>query len=238
MGCPPQVARAGVPFVIDDPDTPDARHWEINVAAQGTRNRDGWTGNMPMVEANYGVTEHLQFTLLTPLAFNRAVGASSSFGLGDMQAGFKYRVVDADDWGWRPAVAVAPSITAPTGNASLGLGGGKAQAFLPVWLSKEFNQWTVFGGGGYTINPGVDRKNWWLGGVGVTREINPTWTVGAEIFYSTPTQYGQFSSVGFNVGVIYNISDTHHILVSVGRNITHANDNNAFSSFIGYQLTF
>ena len=83
-------------------------------------------------------------------------------------------------------------------------------AFLPIWLSKEINQWTVFGGGGYNINPGPERKNWWFTGVGVTRELTPEWTVGVEIFHTTPTDTGAKDNTAFNVGVIYNISEQHH----------------------------
>src|SRR3978361_1897025 len=94
------------------------------------------------------------------------------------------------------------------------------------------------GRGGYNINPGTDRLNWWFSGLGVTRELNPKWTIGAEIYYTTATAQGQRNSTGFNVGAIYNINDIHHLMISVGRNLINASQNNEFSTFIGYQLTF
>src|ERR1700710_2750949 len=47
-------AFAGVPFVTDDADTPDAKHFEINIAAQYTRFGGGSVAGVPSVEVNYG----------------------------------------------------------------------------------------------------------------------------------------------------------------------------------------
>jgi hypothetical protein len=232
--CP---ARAGAPFVTDDADSPDAGHFEINLAAQYTRLQGGSSGTVPSLEVNYGVTDKFQISVLTPLAMAHQDGAGTNIGPGDVEFGAKYRFVDADDWGWRPGVAFAPSITMPSGSEARGLGSGQIQAFLPIWLSKEFKQWTVFGGGGYNINPGLDRLNWWFTGIGVTRELTPKWTVGVELFHTTPTDQGAKDNTTFNIGAIYNISDTHHLMVSVGRNLVNASENNAFSLYLGYQLT-
>ncbi len=231
-------AWAGVPFVTDDADTPEAGHFEINVAGQYTRLEGGSFGTVPSVEVNYGVTDKLQITVLTPLAFSQVKGEGTNFGLGDIELGVKYRFIDADDWGWKPSVAFAPTVTMPSGIEARGLGAGRFQVSLPIWLSKDFNKWTVFGGGSYNINPGPDQLNWWFVGVGVLYEIDASWTLGAEIFHTTPTVHGETNSTAFNVGVIYNISDRHHLMLSAGRNLTNARQNNEFSTFVGYQLTF
>ncbi|MEA2778367.1 MAG: hypothetical protein QOF90_3773 [Acetobacteraceae bacterium] len=232
--CP---AWAGAPFVTDDADTPEAKHFEINLSAQYTRFQGGSAATIPSLEVNYGVTDKLQIAILTPLALAQSDGTGTNVGFGDTELGVKYRFIDADDWGWRPGVAFAPSIIMPSGSEARGLGGGQIQAFLPIWLSKEFGQWTVFGGGGYNINPGVDRSNWWFTGIGVARELTPQWTLGVELFHTTPTDRDAKDNTAFNIGAIYNISDTHHLMVSVGRNLVNARENNALSVYIGYQLT-
>jgi hypothetical protein len=55
-----------------------------------------------------------------------------------------------------------PLVEVPSGDADKGLGNGKTQYFLPVWLQKDFGKWTIYGGGGYWINPGTGNKNWWF----------------------------------------------------------------------------
>ena len=230
-------AFAGVPFVTDDADTPDKGHYEINVALQYQRFQGGSFGSTPSVEVNYGATDKLQLTALVPYSFQQIDGAGANFGIGDIEISVKYRFVDADDWGWRPSIAFAPELIAPSGSEARGLGAGHTQAFLPVWFSKDINQWTVFGGGGYNINPGNGTLNWWFAGIGVLRELSPKWTVGIEVYDATPDERGGKNSVAFNVGAIYNISDMHHLMVSVGRNIVNPAANQ-LATYIGYQLTF
>jgi len=232
------VAEAGPPFLTDDTDTQEAGHFEINIAAQYIRFKGGSNGAIPSVEVNYGVTDNLQITILTPLSVAHVDGAGTHVGLGDTRLSFKFRFVEADDQGWKPNLAIAPTIILPSGNASRGLGDGQITGFVPLWVTKEFKPWTVFGGGGYNINTGTDDLNWWFFGAGVLRELDPKWTVGAEIFHSTPTGRGLKESTGLNVGVIYNISDTHHLMLAVSRNLVNARENNEFSTYLGYQLTF
>ncbi len=139
-------AWAGVPFVTDDADTPDAKHFEINIAGQYTRFQGGSVGTIPSVEVNYGVTDKLQVSVLMPIGFSQVQGVGTNVGLGDTELGVKYRFMDADDWGWKPGIAFAPTVTLPSGIEERGLGAGHFQVSLPIWLSKDFNKWTAFGG--------------------------------------------------------------------------------------------
>ena len=231
-------ASAGVPFVTDDPDTPEKGHFEINLAGQFTHSRGETAGNAASAEVNYGLIDQVEIHALIPLAFNSSQESGTHFGPGDIELGIKYRFIDADDYGWRPAVAIAPALSLPSGSASKGLGTGRVHGTIPLWISEELKEWTVFGGGGYAINPGPDSKNFWFSGIGVTREMTPELTLGGEIIYNSPTEKGGNTSVGFNLGAIYNLSDRDHLLFSAGRNFIHASQNNLYSMYVGWQLTF
>ncbi len=50
--------------------------------------------------------------------------------------------------------AIYPLLEAPTGDAARGRGTGRTHAFVPLWVQKDFGDWTTYGGGGYWINPG------------------------------------------------------------------------------------
>jgi len=60
-------------------------------------------------------------------------------------------------------------------------------------------------------------------------------TMGAELFAQTKATANGHAEVGFNVGAIVNLTDDHHILISMGRDIS--GDNN-FSMYLAYQFTF
>ena len=235
---PATPAEAGPPFVTDDPETPDKGHFEINLAAQYTRFNGGSTADIPGLEVNFGVLSNLQATILVPLGLSQVSGVGTNVGVGDIELELKYRFIDEDPSGWRPAVAIAPQVNLPSGSEARGLGVGRATGFIPVWASKDIGRWTVFGGDGLNVNTGPNQKDWWFSGVGLLRELDPNWTVGGEVYYSSPDSIGRKNVLGFNLGLVYNINDTYHVLFSAGRNLVNAKDTNQFSTYVGMQFTF
>ncbi len=226
------VARAGPPFVTDDPEPVEYRHWEIYLASQDAKDKDGWSGTDPHFEVNYGALPNLQLHLIAPLAYVRPNDGSSHYGFGDLELGVKYRFIQEADW--RPMVGVFPIVDLPTGNSSLGLGSGYYRIFLPIWFQKSLGPWQSYGGGGYWINAGSGNKNYWFFGWQVQRELSKAITLGGEVFYNTPTARAEGGRTGFNVGTIVNLTDEHHLLLSAGRDI---HGQNRFSAYIAYQLT-
>ena len=134
-----------------------------------------------------------------------------------------------------PQVGTFPHVEFPTGDEDKGLGNGKTQVFLPVWIQKSWGQWETYGGGGYWINPGTGNKDNWFFGWEVQRDIAKYLTLGAEIFHQTPSEAGGESVSGFTMGSIINIGELHHILLSAGRDFSGQNET---SFYAGYLLTF
>ncbi len=155
---------AGPPFVTDDPEPVELHHWEIYLATQQFHSSDGWSGTLPHLEVNYGVLPDVQLHLIAPLAYNKAPDDPWHQGYGDTELGFKYRFVHTGEEGSEFQVGIFPLIELPTGNSNLGLGNGKAQVILPVWLQKKSGDWTTYGGGGYWFNPGEDNRDYWYAG--------------------------------------------------------------------------
>ena len=54
-----------------------------------------------------------------------------------------------------------------------------AGLLVPLWAQKDFGAWQVFGGGGYTFNPGRDGRDFWQGGVAVLRQVSDRFALGA-----------------------------------------------------------
>ncbi len=226
------VAWAGPPFVTDDPEPAEYRHWEIYLASQYAKDKEGWSSTAPHFEVNYGALLNLQLHLIAPFAYVKPDDGSSHYGFGDLELGAKYRFIQEADW--RPMVGAFLIVDMPTGRSSKGLGSGHVKTFLPIWLQKSWGPWTSYGGGGYWINPGSENKDYWFAGLEVQRALSKSITLGAEVFYNTPTARGEGSRTGFNVGTIVNFTDEHHLLFSTGRDI---HGQNRFSVYIAYQLT-
>ena len=132
-------ARAGPPYVTDDPEPTDRGHWEIYAFANAVHTPGDTTGETGL-DLNYGAARDLQLTLLLPAAFELADGTYVSGGV--IEAAAKLKVLHQDPHGWTPAVAVFPRLFVPTA------GGGRLNLLVPVWAGKDFGPWSLFGGGG------------------------------------------------------------------------------------------
>ena len=87
------LAKAGPPFVTDDPEPVAYRHWEVYLGSQYEHGSDGATGTLPHVEVNYGALPNLQLHLIAPMAFDAPSGAGRQSGYGDTELGAKYRLI-------------------------------------------------------------------------------------------------------------------------------------------------
>ena len=76
-----------------------------------------------------------------------------------------------------------PRLFLPTANHAFG--SGRLGLLLPVWAEKDFGRWSVFGGGGYQINPGPDQRNFWVSGVAVQRSMTARLGLGVEVYHQT-----------------------------------------------------
>jgi hypothetical protein len=230
-------ALAGPPFVTDDPAPVAYQGWEINNALTTTLVRDGAMLAIPSIDANYGALPGVQ--LHVQPQFNAVWnGTGTEAGFGDTQFGAKIRLLDDDKQGWMPMVSTYPIVTAPTGNASRGLGAGRARIFLPVWAAKSFGKWIVDGGVGYSIDEGPLGKNAWFAGGLVLYQVTDVLQLGGEMFQQTALFRGGRNAPGFNLGGSYDLSATYHLLFSAGQGLMNVPATNRFSSYVAIQVTF
>jgi hypothetical protein len=224
-------AVAGPPYVTDDPEPVEYRHWEFYAASEILVEKKDISGTLPHIEINYGVFPDLQLHFIVPIAFYH-VDDSTRFGFGDLEAGVKLRFIHETDW--LPQVGTFIMVEIPTGNAKRGLGNGATQVFIPLWLQKSWGPWTTYGGGGYGFNTAQDGQNWWYVGWQAQFSFTTLATIGAEIFYTTSHDKGGENDFSFNVGFVFDITDEHHILLSAGRAILGPVE---VQGYLAYQLT-
>ena len=230
----PQVS-AGPPFRTDDPIPVMFLHGEFYVFTTGVFDAGGKSGIGPAVEFNYGILPNTQFHIVLPVAFSSPKGEPSNFGYGDTELGVKYRFLNQTDV--LPDIATFPIVEIPTGDASRNLGNGKAQIYLPVWLQKDIDKWTIYGGGGYWINPGTGNKNWEFSGILIQYNFTDNFFLGAELFHQTPSSIYSNDNTGLHFGGGIPVVKNYQILFSsdLGNGITSYKH---FSYYLGLYHTF
>jgi hypothetical protein len=236
----PGAALAGPPFRTDDPEPVDYQHWEFYTFTTGTHVKDDTSGALPAFEFNYGLFPNAMVHVVAPVAFDHPSGSPTLFGIGDVELGFKYRLIEQDKNGARPSIGIFPLVELPSGDQSRGLGAGHASVFLPIWIQKDFGDWTTYGGGGYWFNKYDtygDKDHWFFGWL-LQRKITEKLSLGGEIFYETADTVDGVDSAGFNLGGQYDFDEHNHLLFSAGRGFQHAQETNLYSWYLGWQITF
>jgi len=168
------------------------------------------------------------------LEFTDAAGGD--IGAGDVELGAKYRFLRQDG----PLgldVAIFPRVILPTAAART-QGDRKASFLLPLWAQRDAGPWSVFGGGGYMINRGPGARDFWTGGLAVTRQLNDRLTVGAEVYGREAEAAGGRSFVGANLGATYQLVEHWSLIGALGPGLQHAREEGRYTFYAALQAVF
>jgi hypothetical protein len=226
-------ALAGPPYVSDDPEPTDYRHFEIYSFTSGTATR-GDIGGASGIDFNYGAAPDLQLTATLPIGFDNPAAGNASFGPGNVELAAKYRFLHQDSFGLDVAVFPRVFLPSPTGN----IGNNTASLLLPVWVQKDWGGgWSAFGGGGCVIGTRAAQDFCLTGGV-ITYQLFPKLQLGVELFHQTADGSGTLATTSIGIGARYDISDTYHLLGYIRRGIENANETDQFSWYASVLFTF
>ncbi len=207
----PAAANAGPPFLTDDPEPTETGHWEIYAPLLDVEGRgEDFAGSLG-AEINYGLVKNVQLTVGLPAAYSHDA-AGWHWGAGDFEASLKYRFYHNEKAGVQ--IATFPGITLPT--ASNGMGADHVTALLPIWAQKDFGNWSLFGGGGYAINPGPGNRNYWTGGVALTRQLGDRLVLGIEADRQGADADDGTATTSLGIGAIYDLPGPLRLLASGG----------------------
>jgi hypothetical protein len=200
-------AFAGPPYVSDDPEPTDYKHFEIYTFNNGASMRVGTSGESG-IDFNYGAAPDLQLTATLPGAFNQPAGGGLSLGPGNVELAAKYRFLHQDSFGLD--VSIFPRVFLPSGSNLTG--DNRASLFLPVWVQKDWNGgWSAFGGDGCTFT-NMRGQDFCQAGAVLTYQLLPKLQLGAELFHQTSDAIGTPASSSVGVGFRYDVTENHHLL--------------------------
>lgn len=227
-----KILLAGPPFLTDDPEPVPLNHGEFYVASEAAKTKNEFSSTLPHLEANYGLMPNVQVHIVLPLAFDKKTGQHAHWGLGDIELGVKYRFIRETKK--RPQIGTFLFLEIPSGDPKKELGNGKPQLFLPLLLQKSWGKWTLYGGPGYWINPGIKNKNWWHVGCVIQKTFSKSLWLGSEGLFKTAAKKDAHSFFCFNVGGGIEIKKDLQILFTVGRQTR----DNQFLYYIGLLQTW
>jgi hypothetical protein len=226
-------AHAGPPYISDDPEPTAYQHYEIYAYTDGTTER-GATAGEAGIDFNYGAAPDLQLTAVAPIGYESPADMPATTGLGNVQFAAKYRFLHQDGFGFD--VSVFPRVFLPSGSPYAGT--RHASLFLPVWVGRDWEKWSMFGGGGCTLNRNGASRNFCQVGWVLARQVLPDLQFGAEIVHQTADEKAGNQTTGIGAGIIYDLSDTYHLMSYVGPGIQNAARNDECAWYAAVQFTF
>lgn len=204
-------AFAGPPYLTDDPVPTDLGHWEIYAFTAG----EGFGSSVDDdagLDLNYGAVKNVQLTETLPVSFAHEPDRGWRSGTGDVELGVKYRLLDDEKHGL--SAAVFPRVILPTSTLAPG---ERARVLLPIWVGKNFTDGTsVFGGGGYEIDPGRGNRDFWQAAVAVTHDVSKQVSLGAEVTQQSADAVGGTAQTRAGVGGVVKIGGPSALLFSAG----------------------
>ena len=226
-------ARAGPPYLTDDPEPPDYRQFEIYGFTDGIHNSGGTSADLG-IDFNYGGAPDLQLTAVLPVAVEHPRGESSSTGLGNVQLAAKYRFLHQREFGWD--VAIFPRLFLPSGSPRVGERHAYMQ--LPLWAGRDWGKWSTFGGGGLEINHAGNSRDSWFAGWVLARQVLPVLQTGVEIFHRTADSLDALDTTVLGAGVRYDLNRRAHLLAYASRGIQNAQTEHLYSWYAAALFTF
>jgi hypothetical protein len=204
-------AVAGPPYITDDPIPTDTGHWEIYAFTDGEALHPDVDADAG-VDLNYGPVKDVQLTTTLPLSFSHEAGRGVRAGTGDVELAVKYRFFDDEKSG--VSFAIFPRAFLPTSSLERH---ERIRLLLPVWAQKDFAGGTsLFGGGGYELNPGPGNRSFWQAGVVVTHDVTKSVSIGGEVAWQQPDSDGGTAETNAGLGAIVKLSDHYALLFSGG----------------------
>jgi hypothetical protein len=105
-------------------------------------------------------------------------------------------------------------------------------------VQKDVGSWSIFGGGGYAVNPGVGNNDYWTGGLAVSHQLTPKLLFGIEANRQGAATIGGTGSTSLGVGTIYQLKAPFRLLASGGPTFEDGGGAAGFHVFLALGMDF
>ncbi len=231
----PARGQGGPPLFTDDPDTPGAGKWEINLGWTLLRGHRERTQEMPHLDLNYGLGDRNQLKYEASWLVLDEAGRSRRSGLSNSLVGWKFRFLDQVPNGVNMGVYPQLGFNNPTSSVRRGIARKGADLLLPVVASRRFGPVTLDAEFGYDwVSHGPDE---WIYGFATGWELT-------ERFEATGEIYGMFEP-GFrnhqpliNFGGRATLTEHLKLLFALGHGLRDTRESPGLIAYLGLQFLF
>lgn len=229
-------AQGGPPMLTDDPDTPGNGHVELDIAATVQRGGSQQSGELPAIDLNYGVGEHIQLNLETSYIVSKRSGQGPIGGAGNASAAVKWRFLDQESDGISMSAYPRVEWNPLRSSVRRGLVEDGTRLLLPVQIARRVGVVDLDTEVGSLLSS-IGRCEWIYGLVAGTA-VTSSMDVMAELHGTARTSLAR-DGLTLNIGLRRKLSASASLIASLGRDVRSATGVPLSSvGYFGVQLMF
>jgi len=222
-------------MITDDPGTPGNGKWENNLAITFEHRSNEASLDVPEIDLNYGVGEHIQLTLQTaPVLFKRS-GHGLIGGVGGTEAAVKWRFLDEATSGVDMSMFPRVIFNVSQSSVRRGLAEDGTRFQMPFEIAEGFGRWHAdveFGPFASTIG----RSDWLYGLVCGFNVAKPTMLM-AELHGESRMNFSR-DVLALNFGLRHEFTETYILILSMGHEVRSAEQPTALIGYFGMQFVY
>ena len=237
LACAARVAfgQGGPPMITDDPGTPGNGKWENNFAI-AFEHRSGETAyDVPEIDLNYGVGDHIQLTLQTAPVLLERSGHGLIGGTGGTETAVKWRFLDEVTNGVDMSMFPRVLFNVTQSSVRRGLAEDGTRFQIPFETAKTFGRLHVdaeFGPRGSTVG-----RSEWLYGIVCGLDLAKPTMLMAELHDEARMNFSR-DVLTLNVGLRHEFTENYILIVSMGHELRSADQPRALIGYFGMQFVY
>ena len=227
--------QGGPPMITDDPGTPGNGKWENNFAIIFEHRPNETSIDMPEIDLNYGVGEHIQLTLQNAPVLLKRSGHGLIGGVGSTEAAIKWRFLDEATSGLDMSMFPRVIFNVVQSSVRRGLAEDGTRFQIPFQMAKTFGRWHADAEVG-PLASSVGRSEWLYGVVGGF-DVSKSTMLMAEVHGTSRMNFTN-DVLTLNFGLRHEFTETYILIVSMGHEIRSPDQPTALIGYFGMQFVY
>ena len=222
-------------MITDDPGTPGNRKWENNFAITFEHRPDETAYEVPQIDLNYGVGDHIQLNLQTAPVLLKRSGHCLIGGMGGTEAAVKWRFFDEATSGFD--MSMYPRIIFDISQSSVrrGLAEDGTRFKIPFQAAKSFGRLRLdVEVGPQAITVG---RSEWLDGVVCGFDVSKSTMLMAELHDESRMNFSRDVLI-LNFGLRHAFTENYILIVSMGHELLSPEQPTALIGYFGMQFVY
>src|SRR6266850_759747 len=227
--------QGGPPMISDDPGTPGNGKWENNFAIIFEHRPNETSIDVPQIDLNYGVGEHIQLTLQTAPVLLKRSGHGLIGGPGRTEAAVKWRFLDEATSGLDMSMFPRVIFNVVQSSVRRGLAEDGTRFQIPFQMAKTFGRWHAdveVGPRARTVG-----RSEWLSGIVCGFDLAKPTMLMAELHDESRMNFSR-DVLTLNFGLRHEFTENYVLIVSMGHGISSPGQPTAFIGYFGMQFVY